>query len=575
MNRFIWMTIIIVLIVTFLVPAHSAVHAEDEEFPQVGQYWKQNAVWNGTVTDHRDMDYRGNWSETDSYMSEYKIIEVRNGIVVIAEIVNGTSHVSGSGHWSSMTNSAYSSLANYTIDLSSYKIVDVSPVLYIFRFLSKTYVRESSAKQLVGHYPYFLTIPTAFPRSTTIALPWWRSHVFLDTGVVPSGLSIDPAYALGAAAAAASGGGTGGGHEGGGSVETSFGSELAEVAFHVDSEVGFRMNDLTLAARSLFNSTRASGILCKLFGGKVHCTKGIEAHNIVMDAVNGLVLERRIQGTFEMDANGSYETSSYHSVIVDTNIAFGSHVSVGIYPKVAPITIDGIVYQASDLPKTFIWTEASKHSLSVEPIVQIENDSRYLFRGWSDGVNTNSRILDVSTEIVLEATYRLQYYLTVRSDYGEVLGEGWYDNGTVATFSVSPETVGGFRLEGWSGASNSSEARGSITINSPKVVVAKWKQGMPLERPIVWMSYNQPFLAIGGGIVVCLAAMAIYVSRRKLRLLKPPVLRRSESRRGQQFVDYLARLEELRSRNEISQATYEKLKEEYWTRIKASSDHHA
>lgn len=36
---------------------------------------------------------------------------------------------------------------------------------------------------------------------------------------------------------------------------------------------------------------------------------------------------------------------------------------------------------------------------------------------------------------------------------------------------------------------------------------------------------------------------------------------------------YLAKLEEMRSRNEISQITYERLREEYWTRMRDSPDH--
>jgi hypothetical protein len=39
------------------------------------------------------------------------------------------------------------------------------------------------------------------------------------------------------------------------------------------------------------------------------------------------------------------------------------------------------------------------------------------------------------------------------------------------------------------------------------------------------------------------------------------------------LAEYLAKLEELRSRNEISQVTYERLKDEYWARIKGSIDH--
>jgi len=43
------------------------------------------------------------------------------------------------------------------------------------------------------------------------------------------------------------------------------------------------------------------------------------------------------------------------------------------------------------------------------------------------------------------------------------------------------------------------------------------------------------------------------------------------TRRGEALVEYLARLEDLRSRNEINEATYEKLKDEYWVRMRDSA----
>ena len=50
--------------------------------------------------------------------------------------------------------------------------------------------------------------------------------------------------------------------------------------------------------------------------------------------------------------------------------------------------------------------------------------------------------------------------------------------------------------------------------------------------------------------------------------------RKSTTRRGDEsLAEYLAKLEELRSRSEISQVTYERLKDEYWARIKNSIDH--
>jgi hypothetical protein len=67
-------------------------------------------------------------------------------------------------------------------------------------------------------------------------------------------------------------------------------------------------------------------------------------------------------------------------------------------------------------------------------------------------------------------------------------------------------------------------------------------------------------------VIVSLVAFSSYSTYKWTRARAIASTRQSEA-----FVEYLARLEDLRSRNEISQATYEKLKDEYWTRMRNSA----
>lgn len=73
------------------------------------------------------------------------------------------------------------------------------------------------------------------------------------------------------------------------------------------------------------------------------------------------------------------------------------------------------------------------------------------------------------------------YYLSVSSPYGTPNGEGWYENGSSASFSVSPTEISiGFLTSktfvGWSGDAQTKDANGSVTIDSSKSVVAVWSE---------------------------------------------------------------------------------------------------
>jgi hypothetical protein len=168
--------------------------------------------------------------------------------------------------------------------------------------------------------------------------------------------------------------------------------------------------------------------------------------------------------------------------------------------------------------------------------------------------------------------YQKQYYLKVISDYGNPQGEGWYDNGAKATFSVAspiPQAgvlglLGGrIVFKAWTGDLSSTSASASIWMNGPKTVTAEWTN----DNTLVYVVMG----AIVAVLIVVLVVALLLVRRRKRTIPSsahgpaavPPVPVHEA------FVEYLARLEDLRSRNEISQATYEKLKDEYWTRMRA------
>jgi len=79
------------------------------------------------------------------------------------------------------------------------------------------------------------------------------------------------------------------------------------------------------------------------------------------------------------------------------------------------------------------------------------------------------------------ANWKTQYHLTVNSETGNPTGEGWYDAGTIATFSVNTPVAGGsgvrFVFKSWmgtEGAYTGQLASSLVIMNSPITETATW-----------------------------------------------------------------------------------------------------
>ena len=118
----------------------------------------------------------------------------------------------------------------------------------------------------------------------------------------------------------------------------------------------------------------------------------------------------------------------------------------------------------------------------------------------------------------LTATFKTQYELKVVSDLGDPQGSGWYDAGSIATFSVTspqPETglfgsLGGKVIfQRWTGCSTPNTAQhrtADIVMDSPKTVQAQWTT-----------DNSVPYMILGGiGLaLVVVIILALLLMRRK------------------------------------------------------------
>ncbi len=90
------------------------------------------------------------------------------------------------------------------------------------------------------------------------------------------------------------------------------------------------------------------------------------------------------------------------------------------------------------------WYDADRSvNLSLPPMVQAEGQGkRYVVNGWDmDGSFYGGPSLSVQMNgpHAVKGIYKTQYYLKVGSEYGQVTGDGWYDENSSATATAKPE----------------------------------------------------------------------------------------------------------------------------------------
>lgn len=93
------------------------------------------------------------------------------------------------------------------------------------------------------------------------------------------------------------------------------------------------------------------------------------------------------------------------------------------------------------------------------------------------GVFTTPKILMSNTRSVDFVTMK-QYYVNIKSQYGNTEGGGWYDVGSSVTITVTYPTEFFVRhiFDGWDGIDDgSTQTSVQITVDGPKSLIAKWK----------------------------------------------------------------------------------------------------
>ncbi|MDY6917264.1 MAG: S8 family peptidase [Chloroflexota bacterium] len=140
----------------------------------------------------------------------------------------------------------------------------------------------------------------------------------------------------------------------------------------------------------------------------------------------------------------------------------------------------------------------------------LDGDTRFIFQHWTldDAVQSDDSLsVTMDAPHTAATTYRTQHYLTVNSRYGDPTGDGWYDEGTAATVSVTSPvgTIVRKVFTGWSGDLSDDSPSATVVMDSPKTVTAQWRN-----------DYLYLYVLLGGLLVVVVAA-TLLISRSRSR----------------------------------------------------------
>jgi hypothetical protein len=133
-------------------------------------------------------------------------------------------------------------------------------------------------------------------------------------------------------------------------------------------------------------------------------------------------------------------------------------------------------------------SQATASIVSAAPVSE-NAGIQYVFEGWSGDASGAGLTSSITMNNPKTATvnWKTQYYLTVNSEFGNVGGQGWYDQGTSVSATivslVAAEVDGARQMfNGWVGdASGVNSSSNLMLMDSPKTATANWKPQFYLD----------------------------------------------------------------------------------------------
>jgi hypothetical protein len=173
-------------------------------------------------------------------------------------------------------------------------------------------------------------------------------------------------------------------------------------------------------------------------------------------------------------------------------------IQIDAIPRLSEITVDGTIYLSDELPLSFDWAEGTEHTVTLSDVVKQAPNTRYKFDSWKDQNEDVIRTITVGKDNAKYiAIYKLQHYLRPITEIGTVLGGGWQDEGSTASFQIESETVPDkndenvrYVFDSWDAGNYLNSASNLIDVEDPITVKAKWDKQYKLDIKTSVPDYN-------------------------------------------------------------------------------------
>jgi len=192
----------------------------------------------------------------------------------------------------------------------------------------------------------------------------------------------------------------------------------------------------------------------------------------------------KIDDVWSDDNPPSIRMDRNHEVVAIFEKSLSGKIIVDTIPRIGEVVVDGTIYLPSELPISFDWDTGSEHSISVPDSVKESLNTRYVFDSWKNQNPANSITVVVdSDDSEFIALFKVQHYLKLISEYGDVVGGGWQDEGSTVNIDVESDIVIDkknenvrYIFDSWSHGDYQNSPSNSIDLENPNTVKASWEK---------------------------------------------------------------------------------------------------
>jgi hypothetical protein len=195
----------------------------------------------------------------------------------------------------------------------------------------------------------------------------------------------------------------------------------------------------------------------------------------------------QVYASWEGDESFSPSKSEVTSFMVNP-IVYSFSIDSNIKSPNIVLVVDNEKVSSTQLPKIYRFEEFTSHTIHVESSYFEQEGVKYIFDSWSDsGKKELDRSFTMDRDISVKAIFIKQYYLKIISNFGNVEGEGWYDEGTYAYARLDKDEFPAedvfhvYKFVRWTrDATGNSLTSDPILMDSPKVAEAVWEKRFSL-----------------------------------------------------------------------------------------------